>query len=205
MSQQPKLNKENIEKAILKLGNSDLKTVTIKELEDLLLPLFTGYKISAPQFEPNDVTILRGRICEKPHYFHEITYPKSEYIKTYGRVNDIGQSMFYGSIGKAAPLKELGVKVGDRLIMGLWNIKESMLLNHVGFTKKTGDTLKSKRNLQEIYDFVKSTNGHDELNTFVYNYLADIFTWKVSGAENHLYKLSIAIANKLLMGDIFRG
>ncbi|MEO3406415.1 hypothetical protein AAFN85_21055 [Mucilaginibacter sp. CAU 1740] len=205
MEQKLELNKENIEKAILELAKVNFKTVTIKDLEELLFPFFAGYTINAPYFDPNEITILRGRICSKPKYIEEITYPKPQYVNSYGRVNDIGQSMFYGSIGKSAPFKELNVKVGDTLIMGLWNIKDSMLLNHVGFTTKTRDALKSKRNLQDLYEFVKSTNGYNELNTLVYNYLADIFTWKIPVEETYRYKLSIAIANKLLMGDTFSG
>lgn len=134
----------------------------------------------------------------KPKYLSEISYPPSKYINTYGRVNDVGQSMFYGSIGKGAPITELNVKIGDTLVMGLWNVKDELFLNHIGFTSKTALSLNSKRPLQSIYEWVDTTKNQHELNGFIYDYLTEVFIRKIPEEQNYLYKLSIAIANHLL-------
>jgi len=196
----PQLNRKQILDAMSEIEKMDLKNSTLKDIQLLLEPFFEGLTLYGMGIKPNDVNIVRGRICEKPTHISGIIYPAPEHVKYYGRVNDIGQSMFYGSVGKVAPFYELGAKVGDKFIMGVWNNLSEIVLIHIGFTSETAKKLKSSRELHSIYNFAKDT-GDDDLNTLVYNYLSQIFTLKVDDCDNHLYKISVTISNILTQAD----
>jgi hypothetical protein len=200
------LERAAIDKNTRILKELDYNNASIKEVEDLLMPLFKGYTINAPSFEPG-LNLYRSRICNKskPIYLHELSYPRTKYVKGYGRANDVGQSMFYGSISKDIPFFELGAIVGDKLVMTIWRTKAKLLLNHIGYSEEVFSALKSNRDANSLYQFISDTKNFNNLNTFVYNYLAAAFSRKILPVENHLYKLSIAITNKLLMGDLLQG
>jgi hypothetical protein len=198
-----KLDRDAIDTVLQKIDSFDIEKISIAEIELLLQPLFNGYKISTPVFDPG-LLIYRGRVCSKPYNYSEIIYPKSEYVKQYGRANDIGKSMFYAAVGRAAPFAEIGVKTDDTVVMSYWITKEKMILNHVGFTSDIAELLLSNRELNSIYDFVKKTTNFNDLNQFIYNYLASKFIIKIDESENLKYKLSVAITNKLL-GKPFSG
>jgi hypothetical protein len=200
------LNEDMIRNSIGALDLIDYETITIAEIESLLSPIFKGYSIKAPIFDQG-LHIYRCRIfnTNKPNDLHELSYPKNEHIRKYGRANDIGKSMFYGSISKNIPFFELKIKAGDKIAMSIWKTKDKLLLNHIGFTKEVEEKLKSGRSLSSIYDFVSETKNFNNLNNFVYNYLANCFSKNVSELNNNLYKLSVAIANILLAGDLLQG
>jgi hypothetical protein len=198
------LDQEAIKKSIASLEKLDFKTASIQEIEDLLFPLFKGYTVSAPSFDTG-LYLYRSRICTKPNYLHELSYPSKEHILEYGRANNIGQPMFYGSISKNIPLFELNAKVGDRLFISIWKTKAKLLINHIGFSDEVFKLLNSNREGNSLYQFVSNTRNFNDINTFVYNYLAAAFAKKIQRTESYLYRLSIAITNKLLMGDLLDG
>ncbi len=202
--QMPELNKEDIDKATKQIAAIDFFKVTIAELELLLEPMFKGYRLNAPRFEPG-IYLYRSRICDKPVFLSELSYPKDpKYIKQYGRANDIGKPMFYGSISKDIPFYELSACKGDTMIMSIWRTKLPLIVNHVGFTEDIAKILNSNRKLADIYHYVLETNQFSDLNSFVYNYIATLFARKVRPHENYFYKLSVALTNKLI-GDFFGG
>ncbi len=199
------LDQKAIQEHILLLQNLDYRTSSIKEIEELLFPLFKGLRMTVPSFDPG-VYLYRSRICkDRPQHLAELSYPPPKYISDYGRANDIGQSMFYGSISKNVPFFELNAQTGDRLILSIWKTKANLLLNHVGFSEDVSRLLQSGRDFDSIYQFTSDTLKFNDLNTFVYNFLAASFARKISREENFLYKLSIAITNKLIMGGLLHG
>jgi len=199
------LNQEAILENISLLENLNYRTASIKEIEELLFPLFKGLRMTVPSFDPG-VYLYRSRICkDKPKHLSELSYPQPQFISEYGRANDISQPMFYGSISKNIPFFELNAKTGDRLILSIWKTKAKLLLNHIGFSEDVSQSLQSERAFDSIYQFTSDTLKFNDLNTFVYNFLAASFARKISREENFLYKLSIAITNKLIMGEILHG
>ena len=198
------LNECDVKDAIKKIESIDLQNTSIDELEELLNPLFIGYKVSAPRFETG-IYLYRGRICDKPSNTKDVNYPLPSVITSYGRLNNISESIFYGTTARGVPFFELGVDVGDRIALSVWKSTERMLLNHVGFTDECTTLLNSKRNLDRIYEFVKETNNFGDLNNFVHSYLASKFSETIKKGEEYKYKLTIAIGRKLIMGDLFAG
>ena len=200
----PELNPIKIKKAIEDLENSDLQKIKISELEVLLTALFSGYKINAPRFEAG-VYLYRGRKCEKPSSLDQVYYPKPEYIKKIGRINDIEQPFFYAAAARSVPFFELDVKHGDLIAIACWKTTKQLLLNHVGFTKECKLYLSANRDLTSIYDFIKNMQQFDDKNKIVENYLASKFIEKLSPDNEYKYKMTITIAKKLLDGNLIDG
>lgn len=200
----PELNPIKIKRAIENLENSDLQKIKISELEVLLIPLFSGYKINVPRFEAG-VYLYRGRKCEKPSSLDQVYYPKPEYIKKIGRINHIEQPFFYATAARSVPFFELDVKNGDLIAIACWKTTKQMLLNHVGFTKECKLDLSANRDLTSIYEFIKNMQQFDDKNKIVENYLASKFTEKVSPPNEYKFKMTIAIAKKLLNGNLIDG
>jgi len=201
----PELIATDIEKAISIIEKADFVNLKIEDFQDYLTPLFRGYKVTAPYFEKGNY-LYRGRICEKPQNIKEITYPPPENVKTLGRVNNIGESFFYAAMARAVPFFELNVKKGDYLALSTWKTTDKLLINHIGFSKTVQENLRSNRELEDIYDFQKSTKAHSDLNSYVSDYLSYKFSKKVDLVEEQLYfKLTIAISRKLFKSDLFPG
>ena len=200
----PELDKIEIEKAIDKIESSDLKTISIDSLEIYLKPLFSGYRFTAPFFDKG-VYLYRGRIAEKPNNIKKLIYPPSECITNYGRINEKGKSFFYGAVARSVPFFELNTKVGDKIALSTWRSNNKMHLNHIGFTEECKKNINSNRDLSEIYNFVKDTSNFGNLNNFVHNYLSSKFIQVIEEGNEFKYKLTIAIARKLLMGNLLNG
>lgn len=199
--------KKSIEKGIVGIENINVKEASIKEIEKLFSTILDAYKVSSVAVAEG-THIFRGRICSKPKQLKEISYPPKEFVREYGRLNDIGQSMFYGSVGRGVPVFELNAKVGDTLIMSLWKTKKQMVLNHAGFNSEAFQRLNSNRSLKkisEVYKFINDTLRFNDLNAVVYNYLAKVFTRKVNKYNSDYYKISIALSNVLLNSPLFDG
>lgn len=199
-----KLSAVDIEQAISKIDNADFEKLSTEDFEEHLTPLFRGYKATAPRFEKG-IYLYRGRICEQPKNINEIAYPRAEIIKNCGRANSIGESFFYAATARAVPFFELNVKEGDHIALSRWKTTDKALVNHIGFSKECREYLSSKRTLDEIYEFVKSTTSHGDLNSLVHDYIAYKFAKLISSGEEHYYKLTIAISRKLFKSDIFAG
>jgi len=200
----PQLDIEKIKRAIKEIKKIDLQITTIEELETLLEPLFTGYQVSAPRFNP-PVYLYRARRIERPSKLEEVYYPKPELIKKLGRINNIGEPFFYAATARSVPFFELDVQPGEHVTVACWKTKKPLLLNHVGFTKECKDKLNSNRDLSQIYEFVKNMANFDETNKLVSNFLASKFVEIIPKGYEHNYKTTIAIAKKLLMGNLLNG
>lgn len=200
------LDENAIKKSVFTLNTLNYSKATISEIEELLKPLFSGYKLQAPAYDPG-IYLYRARIFNKnkPSSLSELSYPPQQYVKEYGRANDINESMFYGSITKNIPLFEIGASIDDKLGISMWKTTAPLWLNHVGFTDEVFSLLGSISNRTKVYQFISATKNFSDLNKFIYNYLAAAFSKIIPQHHNYRYKLSIAITKKLLMGNAFHG
>lgn len=199
------MNQEAVEKAIRNVESLDYKTISIKEIENILEPMFKGYEICAPKFKPG-LEVYRGRICDKPTNIKEISYPPPTFIRNYGRINDKGESIFYAATGRGVTFFELKARVGDTIAISHWRTKKEAILNHIGFTSKAKKVLNSNRNLDKIYNFVRETiKVPCDINSLVNDYISSKFIESVNPSEEERYKLSIALARKLITCDLLDG
>lgn len=195
---------EDIQKAIQTIKELDLKSVEIESIKELLKPIFKGFVVNTPKFKPG-LTLYRGRYCKtKPTNVSDLTYPPKEYIKSNQRVNRASHPVFYCSTARAVPFFELDVKPIDRIVVSKWETTDELIVNNVGYTKTCFSNLKSNRENQRWGEFKKEINIL-ETNDLVNEFLSQEFTKIVPVGKEHLYKISIAIAEKLFSDDLFDG
>lgn len=201
----PHLNENNINESLIKLENLDVKSASLQEIDEILFHLFKGYRMDLPELDPK-LNIVRGRvITEKPIHVKDISYPAPELVIKANRANSVGQSMFYASTDRNAMLFEIGAGVNDWVAVSYWQTKSKMIVTHVGFTDDTSRILRSSRKLGNLYKFVEDTKSHSALNNQVYSFLGRTFSQKIEGNEQHKYKLTNVIAQKLLASDLIEG
>ena len=121
-----------------------------------------------------------------------------------GRVNRAHQSVFYCCNALGAALSELNVSCGDEVVVSEWENAKKMLVNNVGYMYDALRQLGSQRDMP----FWQSNSTHEissEANVYALNGLADFFVERVPDDENHRYKRTIAIAEKMVPDDTFAG
>ena len=188
------LNLKQIQDIIKEIRRLDLKVVDINIIKEKLKPLFVGYTLRAPIYEPG-LKLYRGRVCnEKPNKIEDITYPPAKLITKYQRVNRPGQSVFYCCAGRRVPFFECFVKTGDKFILSQWKTISRLLVNNIGYLNDNIMGLQPK-SLDEL----------KEANILIRNFIDEEFTKNVNKGEEYLYKITIALAEKHFSDDIFNG
>lgn len=200
-----KLKSRNVRKAISKLERMSIKDVNKGYIRKTISDLMTGYKVQAPGYFP-PFKIYRARVCGKPTRISELSYPPKEYVNEFGRGNYIGQPMFYGATHSHVPFYELRCQAGDTIALSTWRTRSTLVLNHIGFSDEIQDQLDSKRDLNEIYGFVKTTRNYGELNEMVHEYLAYLFSQPIQDDDEKVeYKLTSSIANLMMQSNDIHG
>ena len=201
------LQRPSIEETISCIKNIqslNLIDTDIDVIKDRLFILFKGYVHITPK-DPYR-SIYRGVPWPtKPNYISDLSYPKPEYVKSYGRVNRPNESIFYGSTSIQAIFHELKLKPGDKVALSKWQIQKPMFLNNIGYTYKCFKKLRSKRNLPSWSAIKANDTNKDEINIKVREYFSNEFTKNIPQGQEYLYKVSIAIAEKHFRNNIFNG
>jgi hypothetical protein len=119
---------------------ANLRTLEIDQIKQRLDPVMIGYSIESPIFDPG-AFLYRARkigpafnkaagITRK-----DLTYPP-KHLAPLGRLNRVGQPMFYSSMHKEAVFFELPeLKVGDEIILTFWKTTQKMFVNNIGYTE----------------------------------------------------------------------
>ena len=195
---------EEIQKAIQTIKELDLKSVEIDSVKELLKPILKGFVVNTPKFKPG-LTLYRGRSCKtKPTNVYDLTSPPKESIKSNQRVNRAGHPVFYCSTAREVLFFELDVKPKDKIVVSKWETTEELIVNNVGYTRTCFSNLKSNRESQTWGEIKKEINI-PENNNLVNEFLSQEFTKIVPAGKEDLYKISIAIAEKLFSDDLFDG
>ena len=199
---------DEVEEAVRKLRALDLKVVTIDEIKEMLFPVFKGFHLNSPIIPPGH-RLYRGRVISaRPTHLSELSYPQPEQIKFDQRVNRARQSMFYCTNSRRVPFFELGVGEGQHIVISHWLTAGELRLNNAGYSDTTF------RNLASGRDTPRCGAGHggdsrplmqEAINKLVAEFLSAEFTRQVPPGEEHLYKITIAIAEKHLNSEMFDG
>jgi hypothetical protein len=185
--------------AIAAIRALDLRSATIEEISHLLNPIFRGYQIIAPIFEPG-ITLFRSRICDKPSHISALLAPPPEITKL-GRVNREGKPVFYCCTSRQAPFFESQPGEGQTVAITRWVTTARLMVNHVGYTAGAFSALASNREQASW-----GPRPITQLNEPVSAFLAEVFTQIVPRGSEFKYKLSVAIAERLfLLDDKFGG
>lgn len=196
---------EEVSECINAIRCLDLKTIDIDTLKDDLFLLFKGYLNRTPKL-PHDQRFYRGVIWEdKPKNVKELSYPPSDKVKSYGRVNRPKRPIFYGSTSIQAIFHELNLESGDKVALSKWKSKVPLLFNNVGYTKLCFKKLRSKRLPPSWSEIKENDSDFDKVNKEIREYFSQEFTKDVKKGEEHLYKISVAIAEKHFHDKLFHG
>lgn len=188
------LSLKQIQETIEEIRRLDLKVADIDIIKENLKPLFVGYTLRAPIYEPG-LKLYRGRICnEKLNNIKDITYPPAKLITKYQRVNRPGQSVFYCCADRRVPFSECFAKTGDKFVLSQWKTVSRLLVNNIGYLNNNIMGLQPK-SLDEL----------KEANILIRNFIDEEFTKNVNEGEEYLYKITIALAEKHFSDDIFNG
>ncbi len=187
--------------AINLINQVNIRTAEVDEIKLLLEPLFTGYLVSAPVLNPG-VPLFRARIvASQPAHRHELLYPPPEYARL-NRANRPGHPLLYCSSSRDATFAELRPVQGDMLVLSEWRTTAPLLVNHIGFSKSNFEALGSVRNGPYWSDVGE---GQSAENAEVAGTLATLFSAPVGSAESERYKVTAAVAEKLLNSEMFNG
>lgn len=202
---------QTIHAQIERLEAIDLRAVSINELKPLIKELVKGFPIIKATFPLK--TTYRARKADQSDLVQasqnlfsnvsQLWYPPKEYITKLGRLNKIGEQIFYCCNNLDTALIEVRPEVGDVVtilecqlredhvpIAMLWGMFEYAYRNHPG-----GDlaNLRSK--------FLTKKEDEDKY-LVIHSFLEKKFTQLVEPGHEHNYKITVAIA-EWLMGDEF--
>jgi hypothetical protein len=195
------LNSEEVFLTIDKIKNLDLKLISTQQIVEQLAPLFKGLR--------NFGIVLRERyalyrgICydERPIKVGQLSYNIDvDSIKTLGRCNDIGQTVFYSCNRMEGVFEEIGTEA--RVIyVAVWRVNQELRLNNVAYTENVTRVLASGRELSLKHHRGDPNNIMGGTNEVALNFLSDSFIGIVSKNENYKYKLPVAIFTALTKGE----
>ncbi len=130
-----------------------------------------------------------------------MSYPPAEAVRLPGRLNRVGEVMFYGSFGQfESCIHEGSWKVGDFFAVSAWLTTEPMLFNHLGYSTAVVAASRSKRDLP-VYARIAQDS---ERNRLIREWEARVFTQRVPEGQEHLYRLPIALGDHAL-GEVVGG
>lgn len=197
-------SKAEIEARILEIESLDLTFVEIEEIKNLLTLLFTGYAVTTPLFD-SGLTLYRGiPYDKKPETISYLSYPPKEIAKI-NRASREKQPIFYCATSRQVPFFELGAKPNDKLVISKWKTTRKLLVNNIGYTDSNFAALNSNRNNQKWNNEKEHPETLKEENVIIQNFLAKTFSQVIPKNETKIYKLTIAIAEKLYFGEMFEG
>lgn len=198
----PKLDLTAARSIIERIQELDLHATSIDEVKELVNTILQGYVVNAQKFQPG-IKLYSGRIDLKPVNISDISCPSAN-MAPLGLANLAGQPILYCCTARDAVFFELQPKVGDAIVVTHWITTAALLVNHVGYTRRVFDTIKSNRQVP-VWGTEPSFPGNAGLEEIT-NFLADIFTKTVPPDEESLYhKLTAAVAENLFVGEPFDG
>ena len=206
---QTKLMRLEINKRIRALRKLNLATVNEPYLEKQVRELLNIGYVARPLIV-NASRAFRVRINENRELFtntKELWHPPPQYIKAKGRVNDVGESVFYYSDSENTAVIEKRPELGDILTVleaELVNSDKQPLVMVLGIHEYTAQSNPNYGGTPPQYDVKQKQftdrEGISKTNPLLQAYLTEEFMRQVGLGNEHEYKITIAIA-KILMNE----
>jgi hypothetical protein len=113
---------------------AQLKTRTIESLKSYIRRRIGGYGVAIKDM-PTTNQLYRGVKwnARQPQTIDDLSYPKPEFVRGYGRANRIGQSMFYGCLGAFPVFLEIHAREGDLVALSEWTVAEPLWMHNLGY------------------------------------------------------------------------
>ena len=195
---------DEVQHAIQVLRALDLASLVIDVLKEHLGAIIPGYILNSPIIK-KDTTLYRGvEWGDKPQKVENLSYPPPEYVKKLHRAGRVGKSLFYCSMSREAPFFELGLIPGARVAISHWKTTAPIVVNNVGYHDEVFGGFGSNR---DCPSWGKGTEYEklEKTTAFIKHFFATEFAKIVPPGQEHLYKLSIAIAESHFSNNMFGG
>lgn len=131
-----------------------------------------------------------------PSRIEEIWFPPPERIRSFGRANRPGASMFYCCSDPNGAFREIDVKLGTYAVLATWETVERLVVHDVGYSAEVLKRAGAKRPLPEHhaqFDAERLTPETREVRQFLSLAFTDPTT--------NNYRVTAAIADMLLACD----
>jgi hypothetical protein len=176
-----------------------VKERDIDTLKRQLREKLGGYGV-AIKYLTTDNQLFRGVVCEeRPRTISRISYPPEEKVMRLGRLNRIGQPIFYSSRAAPAIFYEIHAQAGQRIALSTWEITEPLWIHNVGYhgdaLARIGASMSGPR-----AGLINPIPNESKFNANLRRQLSLAFTEDVGPGQEFRYKLSIAI-NEVLFDD----
>jgi hypothetical protein len=147
----------------------------------------------------NDITsdnkFFRGVLWDSPpKTTDQLSYPPAHVVTKLGRLNRVGQPIFYGSCAAPAVFYELHAEQGQYIALSTWRVQEPLWMHNLGFHP---DTLRRIGGTFAGLRFSNPIRGETEASAALRRTLSEAFSEMVPEGKEYQYKLPIAI-NELL-------
>lgn len=206
---QSKLMRLEIRRRIHDLRKLNLTTVKDAYLEQRVRELLNIGYVARPLLV-NASEAYRVRLNEGGKLFtntKDLWYPPANYIKAKGRVNDVGESVFYYSDTEDTAVIEKRPELGDILTVLKAELIDPKVRPHVMVLGIHEFTARSNPNyggtppeFDEKQKQFLEREGISKTNPLLQAYLTEEFMRQVNPGNEHEYKITIAIT-KILMNE----
>jgi RNA binding exosome subunit len=200
------LSYEDLENTIKAYQSLDFKTASIEDADKLLRLIIKHFVTQTLVW--NSPVIFRARKHIDEVLFKntdELIYPKNP--TTLGRLNNIGESLFYGASHHDTALLEMRPKLGDEITIlesRLINLKNAPKFMEVGLR----ELMTSQNNHHEFIKQNKTmlkntlaTEDNQKRYSAINNFLVNEITKIIKNDESHKYKGTIAIGQFYIKGN----
>lgn len=181
-----------VEAAIVSLRDMDLRTAYVHEIEKQLSHISRGWVTTGRTFYAHpDSLLTRARVCNRlPEHLSEIGPPPADVVSSFGRANFPRQTVLYASMGRNAPFFEVDARVGDKVVLSVWEIAKPLTLLPMGYIPEVFQQNGSERELpSELASIV-----HTPQLQLLHHFLNEQFCRIVDSSNSHEYKISATFA-----------
>jgi hypothetical protein len=183
------LTPDELQRELTALENGSFTSLSDDELREKIRVIHAGFTLQAPIFPAGTAIYRAVKVSQRPANRLRVGYPPAEVVRDYGRLNRIGEVMFYGAFHLGSCLQECAWQVGDFFAVSGWLTSVPMTFNHLGYSQAVLQSIKSNRDLPS---FTKLANDSDR-NVLIREWQARVFTQQVNRGEEHIYRLPIAL------------
>lgn len=193
---------------INKIKSYDLKTTDVPTIKKDFEALYNGNLKTAINLAPSKIFRVRKNEIEDSivKYFYntsELKYKPSDKVKDFGRFNNIGESIFYGSHSYEIAMSECKIKEGDFFTISEYELidkTEPLPFWLLGINAETYKKYFPKNiPLPQYNAFIGELNEIKEngIQRFIY----DELTKKVTDDKTYNYKTTVALGNMFFKSE----
>ena len=174
------------------LDDIDLQSTSIANLASRIEHVHRGFRLNATIVGPVLDMFRAVRVQRKPARVADVSYAPSSIVRSLGRVNAVGESIFYGSLLKDRPcLLECHAQPGEMFVVSHWQSHKEFLINHLGYPNLSGATLGSSGRRKPS---LAPPLGRDSRSNLLRAWQAKVMTRTIGDSEPHLYKMGVALS-----------